>query len=42
MIAPGPDSIRQGAPRMPLGRPPLTDNQIANIVTWITQGAARN
>ena len=28
--------------RMPLGRPPLTANQIQNIVTWISQGAQRN
>jgi hypothetical protein len=35
-------SLRLGLPRMPLGRPPLTDQQIANIVTWVTQGARRN
>ena len=28
--------------RMPLGRPPLTANQIQNIITWINQGAQRN
>ena len=29
-------------PRMPLGRPPLTANQIGNIVRWIEQGAQNN
>jgi hypothetical protein len=28
--------------RMPLGREPLTDNQIATIVNWVNRGAARN
>ena len=28
--------------RMPLGRPPLTDNQINTIVNWVAQGAQRN
>jgi hypothetical protein len=33
---------RTGEPRMPLGRTPLTDNQIGTIVNWINQGAANN
>ena len=28
--------------RMPLGRPPLTSNQIQTIINWVTQGAQRN
>ena len=28
--------------RMPLGRPPLTDNQINTIINWVNQGALRN
>ena len=28
--------------RMPLGREPLTPNQIQTIVNWVTQGAVRN
>ena len=28
--------------RMPLGRAPLTDNQIATIVNWVNAGAPRN
>jgi hypothetical protein len=28
--------------RMPLGRPPLTDNQINTIINWVSQGAQRN
>ena len=28
--------------RMPLGRPPLTDNQINTIINWVAQGAQRN
>jgi len=28
--------------RMPLGRPPLTDNQINTIINWVSQGALRN
>ena len=42
MISPDSVEARHGLDRMPLGRPPLTDNQIANIVTWINQGAARH
>ena len=41
MIGADPDA-RFGIERMPLGRPPLTDNQIATIVRWVTQGASRN
>ena len=32
-------ALHPGVPRMPLGRAPLTDNQIATIVNWIEQGA---
>lgn len=28
--------------RMPLGRPPLTDNQINTIINWVSRGALRN
>jgi len=28
--------------RMPLGRTPLTDNQIATIINWVNAGAPRN
>ncbi len=28
--------------RMPLGREPLTDNQILTIINWVVQGARRN
>ena len=28
--------------RMPLGRTPLTDNQIATIINWVSAGAPRN
>ena len=28
--------------RMPLGRAPLTDNQIATIINWVEAGAPRN
>ena len=28
--------------RMPLGREPLTDNQIATIINWVEAGAPRN
>ena len=28
--------------RMPLGREPLTDNQITTIINWVSQGAVRN
>jgi hypothetical protein len=28
--------------RMPLGRVPLTDNQIATIINWVNAGALRN
>jgi len=39
----GDDPARRfNLPRMPLGREPLTERQIANIVTWVTQGAVRN
>lgn len=41
MIGPDP-AARFGIERMPLGRAPLTDNQIATIVRWVTQGALRN
>ena len=33
---------RFARPRMPLGRPPLTDNQIATIVNWVLAGAPQN
>jgi hypothetical protein len=36
------DEAREGHPRMPLGRTPLTDNQIGSIVNWINQGAPNN
>ncbi|HKG94885.1 MAG TPA: hypothetical protein VKA84_23420 [Gemmatimonadaceae bacterium] len=29
-------------PRMPLGQPPLSENQIQTIVNWIAQGAEKN
>jgi len=35
-------SARRNLSRMPLATHPLTDNQIANIVRWIEQGALRN
>jgi hypothetical protein len=38
MIAADP-ALRPGFQRMPLGRTPLTDNQIATIANWIAQGA---
>ena len=39
----GPDAAaRRNLSRMPLATHPLTDNQIANIVRWIEQGALRN
>jgi len=41
MIGPD-DAARLGVERMPLGRAPLTDRQIATIVRWVTQGAPRN
>jgi hypothetical protein len=41
MIAADP-ALRPGVARMPLGRAPLTDNQIATIVNWIVQGASPN
>lgn len=41
MIGPDP-AARFGIERMPLGRAPLTDNQLATIVRWVTQGAPRN
>jgi hypothetical protein len=41
MIGPD-DAARRGFSRMPLATPPLTANQIANIVRWIEQGAQRN
>jgi len=41
MIGPD-DALRLGIERMPLGRTPLTPNQIATIVRWVTQGAQRN
>ena len=28
--------------RMPLGRPPLTNDQIQTIINWVAQGAQRN
>ena len=39
-----PDSATQHPEitRMPLGRPPLTDNQIQTIVNWVANGAQRN
>jgi hypothetical protein len=37
-----PQAPRGILPRMPLGREPLTDNQIQTIVNWIGQGAPRN
>ena len=38
------DSARSavGAPRMPLGLRPLTNNQIGNILRWIQEGAQNN
>jgi hypothetical protein len=42
MISPDSVEARHGSYLMPLGRAPLTPAQIANIVTWITQGAPRN
>ena len=37
------DSLRRyGHPRMPLGRAPLTERQIATIIHWIEDGALRN
>ena len=36
---PGP---RFDLPRMPLGREPLTDNQIATIINWVNAGAPQN
>lgn len=33
---------RFNGPQMPLGRTPLTDNQIATIVNWVNAGAPRN
>jgi hypothetical protein len=42
MISPDSVDARHGTYLMPLGRDPLTPAQIANIVTWITQGAPRN
>jgi hypothetical protein len=41
MIGPD-DPARLGFSRMPLATQPLTENQIANIVRWIDQGALRN
>lgn len=38
MIAADP-ALRPGVARMPLGRTPLTDNQIGTIANWIAQGA---
>jgi hypothetical protein len=35
-------ALRFDHPRMPLGREPLTANQIATIVNWVMQGAAQN
>ena len=29
-------------PRMPIGQPPLTENQIQTITNWIAQGALKN
>ena len=29
-------------PRMPLGQPPLTENQIQTITNWVQQGALKN
>jgi hypothetical protein len=39
-----PDSATQHPEitRMPLGRPPLTSNQIQTIINWVAQGAPRN
>ena len=42
MISPDSVEARHGTYLMPLGRDPLTPAQIANIVTWITQGAPDN
>jgi hypothetical protein len=38
MIAADP-ALRSGFARMPLGRAPLTENQIGTIANWIAQGA---
>ena len=35
----GDPALRYELPRMPLGREPLTDNQIATIINWVTAGA---
>ena len=38
-----PDAARRFfVERMPLGRTPLTDNQIATIINWVNAGAPRN
>jgi hypothetical protein len=34
--------LSDAAPRMPLGRDPLTANQITTMQNWITKGAKRN
>ncbi len=41
MIQPDP-ARRFFLERMPLGRAPLTDNQIATIINWVNDGAPRN
>jgi hypothetical protein len=41
MIQPDP-TPRFARPRMPLGRTPLTDNQIATIINWVNAGAPQN
>jgi hypothetical protein len=33
---------RFARPRMPLGRTPLTDNQIQTIINWVSAGAPQN
>lgn len=41
LVSAGTDGV-EGYARMPLSSTPLTENQIATIVNWISQGAARN
>ena len=41
MIQPDPGP-RFDLPRMPLGREPLTDSQIATIINWVNAGAPNN
>ena len=36
------EGTEPGIPRMPLGRPPLNNNQVKGIRTWIKEGAKNN